>query len=227
MSVLAEFLLAMSFPVASVTLGAWLIWRRSRAAAEAKRLAELAARPLITRTFRPAYLRHRPMPRIVTTEDDIAALEKLQAAFKQSGVSCPDVHSLDSLSQFGALLQDFPDLPRPRRRIAPFVAPTLEAPAIESADDYPDSTDRAFLRYCEERDRQHAAAVASMPLAKIKSDLAKFASAMRSLADAFRGFARPIAMAIDSAARSEARRLNLRRQAARKGKPGWKRRGGR
>lgn len=30
MSVLAHFLLAMIFPVASVTLGAWLIWRRSQ-----------------------------------------------------------------------------------------------------------------------------------------------------------------------------------------------------
>lgn len=127
MSVLAEFALAMVFPVASVTLGGWLLWRRARAQAEAKRIAELAARPLITRTLRPAYLRHRPMARIVTTEDEIAALERLQAAFKQAGVKSYDLHSVESMLRAGAPLNGFPD--SPHWRIAPFVTNGTETAA--------------------------------------------------------------------------------------------------
>lgn len=127
MKVFAEFALAMVFPVASVTLGGWLLWRRVRAQAEAKRIADMAARPLITRTFRPAYLRHRPMVRIVTTEDDIAALEKLQAAFKEAGAKGYDVHSVDSMLKAGAPLDGFPE--SPHWRIAPFVANETETAA--------------------------------------------------------------------------------------------------
>ncbi|MGL6224479.1 MAG: hypothetical protein ACRC6L_12950 [Steroidobacteraceae bacterium] len=127
MNVFAEFALAMAFPVASVGLGGWLLWRRARAKAEAKRIAELAAQPLVTRRFQPAYLRHRPMARIVTTEDDIAALEKLQAAFKQAGVEGYDVHSVDSMLRSGALLDGFPE--SPHWRIAPFVTHGTETSA--------------------------------------------------------------------------------------------------
>lgn len=189
MSVLAEFLLAMSFPVASVTLGAWLIWRRSRSAAEAKRLRTAERERAIVR-FTPE--------RITLTE-------------------WADKHRNLDASEL-------------RDRLMPYQREFLERLKLEHGNALsPESEDPAAPRakarvvFCDEI----ATGPQGVDLARIKSDLAKFASAMRALGEAFRGFARSVAMTIDSAARSEARRLNLRRQAARKGKPGWKRRGSR
>lgn len=130
MNVFAEFALTMAFPVASVMLGGWLLWRRVRAQAEAKRLAELDARPVVVHVFRPAYLRDRQKQPAKVIDYDPAYLYRRQS--NRRWVLSPEESSIPQDQRctdapFDAMVTGDAEL-KARRHLKPFVIHGMETP---------------------------------------------------------------------------------------------------